>query len=336
MKKYFGIVLCLFLASALFAAGSEETAQSTSGPSGTITLYTSVPQPIADKIQADFNANYPDITLEIFRSGTSGVVTKLMTEKEAGQIMADLVWVAEPSTYEEFKDQNMLAKIDPNGARDLPEEMKDPEGYYYAGRLINMIIGYNPNLVSRPPETWQDLLASEYRGKIGMPSPLRSGAAVATAHTLAEAYGWEYFERFKANGGVQAANNGTVRDAIASGEYKAGIFLDYMAREAKQAGSPLDYVWPSDGAVFIPSPIAVLEASSNKEAAIVFVDYILSKEGQKTMVKLGNFIPVRGDVEPPADAPSLDEIKRMKTDWKSVQADLEATNTRWTSLFGAQ
>lgn len=336
MKKAIGILMCVALGWSVFAAGTEEVSSSASGPSGTITLYTSVPQPIADKIQADFNEKNPKITLEVFRSGTSGVVAKVMTEKEAGEIMADLLWVAEPSTYESFKDQGLLHKISPKGAEDLSDGMKDPQGYYYAGRLINMIIGYNPNLVSSPPRNWDDLLDNEYQGKLGMPSPLRSGAAVAAVHTLTDAYGWDYFEQFRANGGVQAKNNGTVRDAISSGEFKAGIFLDYMARAAKQSGSPLDYVWPADGAVFIPSPIAVVETSSNKDAAVVFVEYVLSQEGQQTLVELGNFIPVRGDVDPPAGTPGLNDIKHLPTDWTSIQGDLPSLTDRWTSLFGEQ
>ena len=109
----------------LFAVGEQETATGALG--GTITLYTSVPQPIADKIQADFQSKFPDITLDVFRSGTSAVTAKIATEKEAGEIQADLVWVAEPSTYEDFKDQDLLLKFTPPEAGNLPGEMKDPE-----------------------------------------------------------------------------------------------------------------------------------------------------------------------------------------------------------------
>lgn len=327
--------MLMVLAGLAYGTGATEMSEEESAePSGIITLYTSIPQPIADKIQADFNERYPSIELEVFRSGTSGVVTKLMTEKEAGAIAADLIWVAEPSTYEDFKEQDLLLEFTPTEASALPPEMKDPEGYYYAGRLINMIIGYNPTLVSEPPATFGDLLDPRFEGKIAMPSPLRSGSAVAAAKTIVDRYGWEYFEEFKNVGGVQAQNNGTVRDGISSGEFLGGIFLDYMARAAEAAGSPLRYVWPEEGAIFIPSPVAILSASGNPEAAKVFVDYVLSVEGQQTLVELGNFIPVRADVQPPSGAPSLDSIEKLPTDWKSVQRELNDINERWTQIFG--
>lgn len=333
VKKVTSFLAGLFLvASAVFASGSSEAAGT--GSAGPITLYTSVPQNIADKIQSDFEAKNPDIKLDVFRSGTGAVVTKLMTEKAAGDIRADLIWVADPSTYEGFKQQNMLLEFTPAEAASLPSSMKDPDGYYYAGRLINMIIGYNTSEVTTPPKTWKELLSEEYRGKVGMATPLSSGAALAAAATLADKYGWQYFKDFHANGGAQEKSNGSVRDLIASGELKAGIVLDYMMRTAKSKGSPVDYVWPSDGAVFIPSPIAILAASKHPGAAKSFVGYVLSKSGQQTMVELGDFIPVRADVQPPDGAPGLSSIEKLPTNWKQVSADTDKIKSMWTSIFG--
>ena len=332
-KKLCVFALLLFGGSLLFSGGGQEAAPE--GLGGTITLYTSVPQPIADKIQVDFQSKFPEITLEVFRSGTSAVTAKIATEKEAGAIQADLVWVAEPSTYEDFKDQDLLLEFTPTEAKNLPKEMKDPEGCYYTGRLINMIIGYNTS-VAAPPKKWTDLLKPAYGAKLGFPSPLRSGAAEAAVKTLVDKYGWKYFDDFKANGGVQIANNSMVRDMLATGELTVGVLLDYMVRGAKADGSPMDYVWPEDGAVFIPSPIAVFNTSGNPEAAKVFVDYVISQEGQKTMVELGDFIPVRTDVEPPAGTPSLGKIKKLPTDWTAVQEMRQDTKDHWTALFGEE
>ena len=149
------------------------------GASGKITLYTSVPLPIAEKIQADFQAKFPEITLDVFRAGTSEVVDRIMREKETGSIQADVIWVAEPSTYEDFKDQDMLLKYTPPESVFMPSEMKDPEGYYYAGRLINMIVGYN-TAITTPPKGWQDLSEPGYRDKLGFVSAIDLAFILAT------------------------------------------------------------------------------------------------------------------------------------------------------------
>lgn len=327
------IAIALLVAMITPACGT--TKKPGEGASGKITLYTSVPQPIADKIQSDFQSKFPNITLDIFRSGTSEVVTKIMTEKTGGEIIADLVWVAEPSTYEDFKGQDLLLKYTPPEAASLPAEMKDKDGYYYAGRLINMVIAYNPGVKS-VPKKWTDLLDPAYKGKIGFPSPLNSGSAEGAVKALADAqgFGWKYFTDLKANGAVQVQNNSTLRDKIASGEYQVGVLLDYMVREVKPKGAPIEMVWPEEGAIFIPSPIAILKSTKNAEAAKAFLDFVLSKQGQETMVQLGYFIPVRADVNPPDGALALDKIKRFPIDWTAVARDRQNTKDKWTEIFG--
>jgi len=328
MKRLFTIG-CFCLTVILLPGGSN----SFGAPSGKIALYTSVPQPIADRIQADISSKFPEIKLVIFRAGTSEVVAKLMTEKTAGSIMADLIWVAEPSTYEDFKAQGLLLKFTPEEARAVPAEMKDEDGYYYAGRLMNMIISHHTS-VSSPPKSWKDLLTPAFKGKAGFPTPLNSGASEAAVSSLVGKYGWKYFEDFKANGGKQVKNNASARDMVSTGELSVGVLLDYMVREVKKKGSPIDYIWPEDGAVFIPSPIGILKDSKNPEAAVAFVNYLISKEGQQTLVKIGDFYPVRADVKSPVGAPDLGSIKIMPTNWKTVRDKRQETKDKWTGLFG--
>ena len=243
--------------------------------------------------------------------------------------------MAEPSTYEDLKAQGLLLKFTPKGADALPAEMKDPEGYYYAGRVINMIIAYNASLAN-PPKGWRELLEAAGKGQLGFPSPLRSGAAQASVQTLADAFGWGYFKEFKRVGGVQVKNNSTMRDEISRGEIKAGALLDYMARAAEAKGSPIKHVWPAEGAVVIPSPIAIFKGSGNAAAAQVFVEYIISKKGQETMVRLGNFIPVRPDVASPKGAPAYGDIKGLPTDWKALSQNRARIIKRWKRVFSGK
>ena len=325
------LLLLLFLTP---GSGISATAKDGISPSGKIVLYTSVPQNIVDRLQTDYKSKFPGATLEVFRAGASEVEAKMAAEKQAGSIQADLVWVAEPSTYEDFKQQGILLKFTPEEAKVLPAEMKDKDGFYYAGRLINMIVAFNSKATPKPA-SWKDLLNPAYKGKIGFPTPASSGSAEAAVRTLAdtEGFGWDYFKQFRANGGKQIKNNSAVQEQLSTGELLAAALLDFMIRDAKAQGSPVDYVWPSEGAVFIPSPIAVLKGAKNPEAAKAFVNYILSKEGQESMVKLGNFIPVRADQAGPAGTPSLAKIKRLSTNWSQVREKRQDTKDQFEAIF---
>jgi len=331
MRHYRSLTLLLsFLV--ILTLSAEGTAAP--APSGKITLYTSVPQDIVDRLQTDYKAKFPASTLEVFRAGSSEVEAKMAAEKKAGAIQADVVWVAEPSTYEDFKTQDILLKFTPAEAAALPAEMKDKDGYYYAGRLINMVVAYNAK-ANPKPASWKDLLSSAYKGKIGFPTPVSSGAAEAAVRTLADTpgFGWDYFKQFRANGGKQIKNNSAVQEQLSTGELLAGALLDFMMRDAKAKGSPVDYAWPAEGAVFIPSPIAVIKTSKNPETAKAFIDYLLSKDGQASMVKLGNFIPVRADVPGPVGTPSLAQIKRLATDWRMVREKRQDTKDQFEAIF---
>ncbi len=314
------------------ATGAVQTA----AVSGQFTLYTSVPQNIASRIEESLKKRHPDLRMTIFRAGTGEVVAKLAAEQKAGAIQADVVWVAEPSTYEEFKKQELLLKFAPTDADKLSAELKDADGFYYAGRLINTVIIYNTQLVKTPPTGWRDLTKPEFKGKIGLPTPAASGAAVAFVGALSKSsdFGYGYLAELKANGAVQVQNNTEANTKVAKGELMVASTLDYMIRDLKTQGSPVDIVWPKEGAIFTPSPVGIVKTSKNVEASKAFVDYLLSQQGQQDMVEVGSFLPVRDDVAPPKGAPKLSEIKRFPLDWKDITTRTEEIKKNFADIFG--
>jgi len=320
-------------AATAVATGAAQTATAVSGQ---FTLYTSVPQNIASRIEESLKKRHPDLRMTVFRAGTGEVVAKLAAEQKAGAIQADVVWVAEPSTYEEFKKQDLLLKFAPKDADKLSAELKDADGFYYAGRLINTVIIYNTQLVKTPPTGWRDLTKPEFKGKIGLPTPAASGAAVAFVGALSKSsdFGYGYLAELKANGAVQVQNNTEANTKVAKGELMVASTLDYMIRDLKTQGSPVDIVWPKEGAIFTPSPVGIVKTSKNVEASKAFVDYLLSQQGQQDMVEVGSFLPVRDDVAPPKGAPKLSEIKRFPLDWKDITTRTEEIKKNFADIFG--
>ena len=232
-----------------------------------MTLYTSVPTTIISKIEKAFETHVPGIDLKVFRSGTGKLAAKIATEREAGGVKADVVWVADFAYYETLKEQKLLLKYDSPAGRALPPSMKDPDGYYYSARMIAMALAYNPTAVKDPPRRWTDLLTAKWKNKVVMSNPQYSGAALDTVGGLVMNYGLDYFRRLRANGAVVVRANDAVASKVASGEFPVGVVLDYFVRAQQKKGSPIAIVYPDDGAVAIPSPIAIISASKHKEAA---------------------------------------------------------------------
>ena len=68
----------LMLTTALSATAFAAQAQ-------TLTIYTSQPQEQMTEVIAAFNKDHPDISIDIFRSGTTEVMAKLQAEFAAGE-----------------------------------------------------------------------------------------------------------------------------------------------------------------------------------------------------------------------------------------------------------
>ncbi len=300
-------------------------------------IYTSVPTQDMTAVQKAFEAANPDIKLEVFRAGTGDIQTKIAAEAKQNAVVADLLWVAEPSYYETLKKQGLLAKISPKEAASLPALMKDRDGTYYAGRLINMIICYNTKAVkpAEAPRRWTALNEAKWNDKVVIPNPEYSGAMMASVGGLTQKYGWKYFEDMRRNKGTVVRGNTDVAQKVASGEFAVGMTLDYMVRGMRDKGSAIELIYPEDGTIAIPSPIAVMKASRNVAAATRFVDYILSREGQQTLVRLGSLVPVRADVDPPPATDKADAIlgKAMSVDWGALERGIDEVKTKFQDIM---
>jgi iron(III) transport system substrate-binding protein len=204
----------------------------------------------------------------------------------------------------------LLGYISPE-AKAIPAELKDPNGFFTAGRLINMIIAVNTQVtpLKDAPKSWKDF--PDFGKKATMGNPLYSGSNFVTVAAFVKNDGnWSWFERARAKGVAVVRGNSEAADALAGKEFGIAMTLDYMIVGLAKKGAPLTIIWPSDGTISVPSPIAIIKNTKNPAGSKAFVDYVLSKEGQEFLVKQ-EVIPVRGDVAPPKGQPSASKIKFM-------------------------
>ena len=285
--------------SANNARPADDTAAA-SKVSGTITVYTSEPQNKLNDIIKDFNVEYPDIHVKNYRAGTGDLTTRIEAEQANGSVGADILWAADAATFEGYK------------ATKLIDGVSDADGYYTGTRIIPTVIAYNTTAITAAPTSWKDLANAKYNGKLVMPNPAVSGAAAynAAAWYLDKNLGEQWFTDLGKNKPVIADSNGPVSQPV-------GVVVDYLIRDLKAKGSPLSVSYPSEGAPYVSEPIGIFKSSKNKEAAKAFVDYIISKQGQKKAVEQ-NYLPVRKDVGTPKDTPSMDKIKLLNPDLSKI------------------
>lgn len=300
--------LCLAVTVAMVALAAGPAAPQAKSPSRVL-LYTSVPQELATQFTDAFMKKRPDIKVEIYRAGSTEVGAKLAAEREVGGIRADLLWLADAPIYYDLKKRSeLLAYVSPE-AKAVPADLKDPGGLFTAGRLINMIIAVNTDVtpLKDAPKSWKDF--PDVGKKAVMGNPLYSGSNFVTVAAFVRRDGnWGWFERARAKGVAIVRGNSEAASALAGKEFGIAMTLDYIVAGLIKKGAPLAILWPSEGAISVPSPIAIIKGTKNPNGSKAFVDYVLSNEGQEFLVKQ-EVIPVRGDVKPPKGQPSASQIK---------------------------
>lgn len=326
-RRFATLVASAALLTSMTLAASAQVA-------GKLVLYTSQPDKDASQTVAAFRKLHPNVEVEIFRSGTTEVMAKLAAEFAAGQPRPDVLFIADAATMEILKAQDRLEPYKEAKVDGIPAGLVDPDRTYFGTKVISTGIIYN-KAAKLVPTSWSDLAKPELKGQISMPSPLYSGAAAIKFSAVAARpdLGWTFIEALKTNEASAVRGNGAVLRAVATGEKAYGIIVDFMAFNAKQQGSPVEFVFPREGVTVVTEPVAILKTAQNKAAARAFVDFLLSDEGQKLSLSQGYFA-TRTSVGKPAWLPAGSELNLMPVDMKAVVKTIEDDKKRFGALFG--
>ena len=319
------LVATTILAGLAFTAQAEDT----------ITVYTSQPQDQMTQVIEAFNADHPEIKVELFRSGTTEVMAKLQAEYAAGNSPADVILIADTVAMTQLKNDDRLLAFTDAPVEGIDPAFIDADKTFFGTKVITTGIVYNTDLVKTAPTSWNDLLEADAAKSLIMPSPLYSGAAVIHVGTMTQQpeFGWAYYEKLADAGAVAGQGNGTVIEAVARGEKAYGIIIEYMALNAKKKGSPVDFVFPKEGVSSITQPVAVLKGSDAVEAAKTFVAWQLSKAAQEQATAQGYF-PILPGVTQPEGYPALSTLKILPADSAAMlKADTE-NKEKFAELFG--
>ena len=258
-----------------------------------VTVYTSVTQETVDAVVEAFSLEHPETTVDVFRAPTGELTARIAAEQREGGIQADVIWLTDPLSMQQYDAEGLLGAFTPADVDQVPVEFRSDR--FWGTRLLSMVIveqvGLNP-----PLRGWQDL-ADPAVGVVAIPDPAFAGSALgAMAYlAMADGFGFDFYARLAANGGVQVNSPGDVVTGVAEGQFAAGMTLASSARAAIAKGSPIEIIWPEPGAIVIHSPIGIFASTTRPTAAGAFVDLVLSVAGQEVIAGTG-WQPVRTDV----------------------------------------
>ncbi|WP_068086893.1 ABC transporter substrate-binding protein [Polycladidibacter stylochi] len=318
----------------LTAAVMSFAACASASATETLVLYTSQPSKDAQQTVDAFMAANPDIKVDWVRDGTTKIMAKLRAEFAAGAPKPDVLLIADLVTMEGLKREGRLAPVTTAPVQGYDKRLFDNDFHYFSTKLITTGIVYNSKSPVKP-SSWQDLTKPELKGLVAMPSPLTSGAATIhmEAMTQNNTLGWSYYENLAANNVKPKGGNGGTFKAVASGEKMVGVVVDFLPIREKAKGSPVEFVFPSEGVSAVTEPVAVLETAKNKDAAAKFVHFLLSKEGQQLAADQG-YLPAHPKVAGPQGFPTRNEIKLIDFDAGEALETAEADKKKFLEIFG--
>jgi iron(III) transport system substrate-binding protein len=299
---------------------------------GAVTWYTSTPVNTAQKIANMFQAE-TGIKVELFRSGGSAVLRRFMQEIDARRVIADVMTISDPAEVLTLIKRDLVVPFRPRNFDKIRDEVKDPRGYHVAQRvnLIGIIARADKSLAM--PKSWTDLTDARYKGLLVMPDPSYTAIQLMVVGTLSRKYGWEFYQKLRANEIMIVQSHQQVAETLTRGERLiAAEGADQFAWLDRKAGHKIQTIWPADGAFAIGAPTVVIKGAPHPNAAKALAEFMISDAVQKLLPGEGIYAG-RSDVEPPAGNPPLGQIKLMPIDYQQIEKDAKMLKTRFNEIY---
>ena len=186
--------------------------------------------------------------------------------------------------------------------------------------VMPYIIMYNKKLVpdAEAPTTWKAVLDPKWKGKVAYADATKSGSSYSLLVTWLTIFGkndagWKFVEDVLRQSKVLPKSSMTYQ-MVANAEIPIGLTFEQAAFEYLKGGAPIGIVYPAEGTAVIPDGSALIANAPHPNAAKLFLDFTISKEGQAVTVDKFGRRSVRKDVATPAGLPTLDKIKAIAYD----------------------
>jgi len=307
--------LCLFafflLAPNIAGAGNEELlmkTQSLSGRAreeflvagakreGEVADYTSTNHQMSGPLVKLFEKKYPFISVKLARIGGSKIIQRAETEAKAGLHAVDVIGTGELGIVS-LVDRGVMAKYISPMRENLREGFADKEGLWTVQHATLLFAAYNRRLVKADevPRSWEDFLDPKWKGKLSLDTEAFEWMGFLLKH-MGEQRALRYFERLTKQDVKFLRGRSLQLQLLAAGEFpitmvsNANLILDL-----KKAGAPIEPIRISP-VLLRPSLLLLAANAPHPHAAMLYLDFLLSKDGQNLLASSGR-LPARTDVQ---------------------------------------
>ena len=326
MGKALSILLSLFFFSECYAASVEELA----GGEGEVVFYSSLNNEQIVTFRDVFQRKYPFLKVEFYRGTSERVLQRIITEAQTGRHSVD-VFSSAGFQLQSVKEKGLTAKYVVEEPAAFPKGFRDPDGQWTNLHSLYLSMGYNTKSVSasEAPKKYDDLLDPKWRDKIGF--NIRDVEwFVNILRIKGREQGLDFMRRLAAQRpGTHEAHN-LLAQLLAAGEFHAvaNTYGHILARE-RERGAPVQWVLAEPVITYL-HPIGLALHAPHPNGGKLFINFLLSKEGQKMLSAQGR-IPSRSDVEP--QALKVAKGMRLFPSDPSLAREYEAASKEMRAIF---
>jgi iron(III) transport system substrate-binding protein len=249
---------------------------------GVINLYTSQTVQDMTLLKTAFEAKYPGVKINMWRSSSEDIVHRSVTEYGAKRYEVD-AFETDQSGLEALHREKLLQAIKSPVIADLVPQAAAPKEWL-GTRLQIITAAVNTKSIPQAewPKTYEDLLDPKWKGKIAVEAGDADWFATVV-ESMGEAKGLKLFRDISEKNGFQVRKGHTLlANLIAAGEVPFAV-TTYMfrVRQLNKSGAPVAPVL-LEPAVARVNGIGLAANAPHPNATILFMDWLLS-DGQEIL-----------------------------------------------------
>jgi iron(III) transport system substrate-binding protein len=262
---------------------------------GQVNIYTSLNTKDSGPITEAFEKK-TGVKVLLWRSSSEKVLQRAVTEARAGRFACDVLETNGPEMEALYREKLLVEFYSPH-FKDLPPAAFPKHRHWVATRFNFFTIGYNTNLIKpdEVPNSYADLLHPRFAGKLALEAGDTDWFAAIIKH-MGEGPGLAFFRKLAEAKPQMRTGHTLLAELVSSGEVPitATIYNHNIERLAVR-GAPVKWkaLTPTFGR---PNAIGVVPRAQHPHAALLFTDFMLSREGQ-LLLKERNRVPASTAVD---------------------------------------
>ena len=293
---------------------------------GEVAVYTSLISEDMNALAAAFEKKY-GVKVKGWRAGSEKVLQRALTEARANRNDADVIETNGPELESLYREKLLQPLASPHLPDLMPQAVR-PHAHWVGTRINMFVHSYNTKLVSAAevPKRYEDFAHPRWKGRLGIEAEDEDWFAMVVKE-LGEERGLKLFREIaKTNGFSVRKGHTLLAGLVASGEVPFALTTySHGAEKMKQRGAPLEW-YAIEPAIGRANGVAVVRKPAHPHAAALFVDFILSPEGQ-AILERGGYVPANRKLEHRAQklplrfvdpAVILDEHDKWQKLWSEI------------------